>query len=125
MKKLSLLVLLCGTIPLVNCQRSPKSNTTPKPDEGSFVQNTYRNDFFGFSYALPREWHKSSVVPAALPPGAYYLFIGDRNTGHSLANRVMVIADPKGKSGPGVSTQDYLSAFIRAQIRNANAEVIR
>src|SRR5437773_8861715 len=36
----------------------------------------------------------------------------------------MVIADPKSESGPGVSTQEYLSAFIRAQVRNANAEVI-
>jgi hypothetical protein len=125
MKRLSLLVLLCVTTPLVNCQQSTKSSTTPKPDDGSFVQNTYRNDFFGLSYALPRDWRKSSVVRTALPPGAYYLFIGDRNTGHSLLNRVMVIADPKSESGPGVSTQEYLSAFIRAQVRSANAEVIR
>jgi hypothetical protein len=40
-------------------------------------------------------------------------------------NRVMVIADPKSESGPEVSTQEYLSAFIRAQVRSANAEVIR
>jgi hypothetical protein len=126
MKRLSLLVgLLTAATSLVNCQQPTKSSATPKPDEGSFVQNTYRNDFFRFSYTLPREWHKSSVVPAALPPGAYYLFIGDRNTGHSLLNRVMVIADPKSESGPGVSALEYLSAFIRAQVRNANAEVIR
>ena len=126
MKRLSLLVvLLCAETSLVNCQQPTKSSTTPKPDEGSFVQNTYRNDFFGFSYALPREWRKGSVVPAALPPGAYYLFIGDRNTGHSLLNRVMVVADPESKNQPGVSTQEYLSAYIRAQVRNANAEVIR
>jgi hypothetical protein len=126
MNRLSLLVvLLCAATPLVNCQQSTKSSTTPKPDDGSFVQNTYRNDFFGFSYVLPREWHKSRVVPTALPPGAYYLFIGDRDTGHSLLNRVMVVADPESKNRPGIPTQEYLSAFIRAQARNANAEVIR
>jgi len=125
MKKLSLLVLLCATTSLVNCQQSTKSSTTPKPNDGSFVQNTYRNDFFGFSYALPGEWHKSSVAPAALPSGAYYLFIGDRDTGHSLLNRVMVVADPESENRPGLSTQEYLSAYIRAQVRNANAEVIR
>jgi hypothetical protein len=126
MKRLSLLVvLLCAATSLLNCQQPTKSSTTPKPDDGSFVQNTYRNDFFGFSYALPREWHKSSAVPAALPPGAYYLFIGDRSTGQPLLNRVIVIADPKSESGPGVSTQEYLSAFIRAQVRSTNAEVIR
>jgi hypothetical protein len=109
----------------LNCQQSTKSNTTPKPDDGSFVQNTYRNDFFGFSYTLPGEWHKSRVAPAALPSGAYYLFIGDRDTGHSLLNRVMVVADPESENQPGVSTQEYLSAYIRAQVRNATAEVIR
>ncbi len=125
MKKLSLLVLLCATTHLVNCQQSTKSGTTPKPNEGSFVHNTYRNDFFGFSYALPGEWHKSSVAPAALPSGAYYLFIGDRDTGYSRLNRVMVVADPESENQPGVSTKEYLSAYIRAQVRNANAEVIR
>ncbi len=125
MKELSLLVVLCATTPLVNCQQSTKSSTTPKLNDGSFVQNTYRNDFFGFSYALPGEWHKSSVAPAALPSGAYYLFIGDRDTGHSLLNRVMVVADPESENRPGLSTQEYLSAYIRTQVRNANAEVIR
>ncbi len=125
MKRLLLLVLLCAATSVVNCQQSTKSGTTPRPDNGTFVQNTYRNDFFGFSYPLPGEWHKSKVAPAALPPGAYYLFIGDRNTGHSLLNQVMVVADPESYNQPGVSTQEYLSAFIRAQVRNANAEVIR
>jgi hypothetical protein len=125
MKKFSLLVvLLCAATSLVNCRQSTKRSTTSKPDDGSFVQNTYRNDFFGFSYTLPGEWHKSKVAPAALPPGAYYLFIADRNTGHSLLNRVMVVADPESESGPGVSTQEYLSAYVRAQVRKANAGVI-
>ena len=124
-KKLSLFVLLCAATSLANCQQSTRSGATPKPDDGSFVRNTYRNDFFGFSYVLPGEWHKSRVAPAALPPGAYYLFIGDRDTGHSLLNRVMVVADPESKNRPGISTQEYLSAFIRAQVTNANAEVIR
>jgi hypothetical protein len=126
MKKLSLLVLLYAAASLVSCQQSTKSRTTPKPKDGSFVNNTYRNDFFGFSYTLPGEWHKSRVAPAALPSGAYYLFIGDRNTGHSLLNRVTVVADPESGTpfGASISTQEYLSAYVRAQIINANAEVI-
>jgi hypothetical protein len=125
MSRLWLLVLLCATTPLVSCQQSTKSSSTPKPDDGSFVQNTYKNYFFGFSYPLPGEWHKSRVAPSPLPSGAYYLFIGDRNTGHSLLNRVMVVADPEGNNRAGLSGRDYLSAFIRAQVRQANAEVIR
>jgi hypothetical protein len=65
-------------------------------------------------------WHQPLFLS-----GAYYLFIGDRDTGHSLLNRVMVVADPESENQPGFSTQEYLSAYIRAQVRNANAEVTR
>src|SRR5215472_3495846 len=124
MNRLLLLLLFCAATPLANCQQATKSSTTPKPDDGSFVRNTYRNDFFGFSYSLPGEWHKSSIVPAtALPSGAYYLFIGDRDTAHSILNRVQVVAAPQERETP--STQEYLSAFIRAQVSYFNAEVIR
>lgn len=118
-------VLLCAALPLVSCQQSTKSNATPMPYDGSFVRNTYRNDFFGFTYQLSGDWHKSRVKPSALPSGAYYLFIGDRDTGESLMNRVMVVADPESENQPGVSTQEYLAAYIRAQVKNFNAEVIR
>jgi hypothetical protein len=125
MKRLSLLVLLCAATPLVSCQKSAKSNTTPKPDDGSFVQNTYRNDFFGFSYQLPREWHTSTSERSPLPSGAFYLFIGNRNTGHSLLNVVMVVADPESRNRSGLSAQEYLSALLRAQVRQSHTEVIR
>lgn len=124
MTKLAFFVL-CAATSLVSCQQSTKSTTTPKPDSGNFAQNTYRNDFFSFSYQLPGGWRKSSVSPSPLPSGAYYLFIGDRDTGHSLLNRVMVIADPASNNRAGLSTQEYLSAFIRAQVRQAHAEVTR
>jgi hypothetical protein len=125
MKTLSLFVLLVAATLLINCQQATKSSTTPKPDDGSFVQNAYRNDFFGLSYAMPREWYKSRVAPAALPSGAYYLLIADRNTGEVILNRVMVVADPQSENQPGISTQQYLLAYVRAQVRNFNAEVIR
>jgi len=102
----------------------PNAHPTNSP-EGSFVESTYRNDFFGFSYTLPAEWHKSSLTPATLPSGAYYLFIGDHDTGQPILNRVTVVADPKSENQPGASTQEYLTAYIRAQVRNANAEVVR
>ncbi|MBZ5547337.1 MAG: hypothetical protein LAO22_05115 [Acidobacteriia bacterium] len=125
MKTLSVFVLLCAVTPLVSCQEPTKKSTTLKPDSGNFAQNTYRNDFFGFSYSLPREWNKSRVSPSPLPSGAYYLFIGDRDTGHSLLNRVTVVADPESSNRAGLSAQEYLSAFIRAQVRQAHAEVTR
>jgi hypothetical protein len=37
----------------------------------------------------------------------------------------MVVADRESENQSGVSTQEYSSAYIRAQVRNANAEVIR
>jgi hypothetical protein len=50
-------VLLCAAAPLVSCKKADQS-TPGKPESGGFVQNTYRNDFFGFSYLLPKEWHR-------------------------------------------------------------------
>lgn len=119
MRTLSLFVLLCAVTPLASCQSTPL-----KPDSGNFVQNTYRNEFFGFSYWLPEQWHKSRVSPSPLPSGAYYLFIGDRSTGHSLLNRITVVADPEVGSRPH-SAEEYLSAFVRAEVRQVHAEVTR
>ena len=116
---------LLGPPATVSINGKPSSAHPTISLEGSFAKNTYKNDFFGFSYTLPGEWHKSSVTPGALPSGAYYLFIGDKDTGQPLLNRVTVIADPKSENQPGASTQEYLSAYIRAQVRNANAEVVR
>src|SRR5438270_10198621 len=100
MKALCLFALLCATTLIVSCQQSGYSSTnTSKPDSGNFSHNTYRNDFFGFSYVLPSEWHKSRVSPSPLPGGAYYLLIADRYTENPLLSRVMVVADPEGKSG--------------------------
>lgn len=42
----------------------------------------------------------------------------------SLLNRVTVVADPESDSRPH-SAQEYLSAFIRAQIKQTHAEVTR
>jgi hypothetical protein len=127
MERLSLLVLLCAAAPLASCQESTKSTAPPKPDSGSFVQNTYRSDFFGFSYPLPGEWNKSRMAGDLLPSGAYYLFIGARHTGHSLMNRVSVVvaADAESNYPSGLSAQEYLSALIRAQVTQSNAKVIR
>jgi hypothetical protein len=124
-KLLLLVVLLCASTILVDCQQANTNATASKPDEGSFVQNTYKNNFFGFSYTLPEEWHESSVRPTSLPPGTYYLFICDRDTGRSLLNRIMIVADPEGHNRPGTSTQEYLSAYIRAQAKYFGAEVTR
>jgi hypothetical protein len=40
-------------------------------------------------------------------------------------NRVTVVADPESSNRAGLSGQEYLSAFIRAEVRQARAEVIR
>jgi hypothetical protein len=125
MNKISLFVLLCAATTLAGCQQSTKGTATLKPDSGNFAQNMYRNEFFGFSYTLPKEWHKSSVSPSPLPSGAYYLFVGDRDAGHALLNRITIVADPESAIDHRVSTPDYLSVLIRAEVRQFHAEVTR
>ena len=118
MKTLSLLVLLCAVTPLVSCEKSTQKATVLKPDSGNFTENTYRNDYFGFSYPLPKEWHKRRDSPFPLPSGAYYLFTGGRGSDHSPQKRVTVVADPD--SHPR-SAEEYLSALIA----QTHAEVTR
>jgi hypothetical protein len=77
------------------------------------------------SYKLPSEWHKSGVAPAPLPSGAYYLFIGDRYTKNPKLSRVIVVADPENANRPGLSTEEYLSAYVRGQVQSSHAEVMR
>lgn len=125
MKSSLVLVLLCLATTNGSCQQSSKRGVTLKPDSGNFAQGTYRNDFFGFSYKLPKEWVKSGVSPSPLPPGAYYLFIGDLDTGQSLVDRISLVADPTSSNRPGLSTKEYLSAFIRAEVSQVHAEVTR
>jgi hypothetical protein len=110
MKTLALLLLLCALTPLISCQKSTKKGTPLKPDSGNLTLNTYRNDFFGFSYPVPGEWHQRRNSPYPLPSGAYYLFTGSRNE-HSPLNRVTIVADPESDNRPR-SAQEYLSALI-------------
>ena len=125
MKRVSLLALLCVATSVVSCQHSAKNTGPLGPDSGTFSHSTYRNDFFGFSYSLSREWHRSRVSPAPLPGGGYYLFIADRNTGELFLNRVIVIADPESRYQARLSPQRYLSDFIRAEVEDSHGEIIR
>jgi len=118
MRKLSFFVFLCAATTLVSCQQSAKGSATLKPESGNFAQNTYRNDFFGFSYPLPEKWHKSRVSPSSLPSGAYWLFIADRDTGRSLMNRVMVMADAESNYRLGLSAHEYSPQLSERKLRN-------
>src|SRR5215467_4697200 len=122
MMRLALVVLLCAAAPLVSCKKANRIGTPGNLDSGVFVQNTYKSDFFGFSYLLPKEWHRSRVTPNALPRGAYYLFIGDRYTDHPLLTRVMIVADPE-SNNPGLSGKEYLSAVVRGEVTQSKAEI--
>jgi hypothetical protein len=110
MKTLTLLVLLCSLTPLISCQKSTKKGTPLEPDSGNFTQNIYGNDFFGFSYPVPVEWHQRRNSPYPLPSGAYYLFTGSRNE-HSPLNRVTIVADPE-RDNRSRSAQEYLTLLI-------------
>jgi len=125
MQRVSLFVLLAILTPILSCQQSTKGSTTPKPDNGSFLENTYRNDFFGFSYQLPKDWHKRKMTPTPLPSGAYYLLIANRDTGHSLLNSLMIVADPESRYPAGLSEKEYLSGLIRAVVSQPHAEVVK
>lgn len=101
-----------------------KTAAPPKPASGSFDQNTYTNEFFGFSYPLTEEWTESSVARdnANAPNGTYFLFMGDRHIGRRFMNRVVITADDA--SHYTMSLQEYVSKFAHAQVRHGN-ELLR
>lgn len=119
-----LLAVLCAATGLIGCKKSSKSTGPLQPDSGNFAENTYRSEFFRFSYPLPPEWHESNVPRTGLPPGAYYLFIGDWDT-HPLKTRVIVMADAGSNYRSALSAQEYISARFRAQVKHGSGEVIR
>lgn len=52
-------------------QQPPAMQDEKRPDTGSLAQGQYKNDFFGFSYTVPRNFK-----PAVLPPAVSKTFDG-------------------------------------------------
>ena len=52
---------------------SASDSSTPLPEDGSVVDAVYRNQYFGFSYALPADWYQKFQGPPPSDSGFYTL----------------------------------------------------
>jgi hypothetical protein len=98
-------ILVKGAVP------SASDTSTPLPENGKISENIYANQYFGFSYALPANWHEKFTGP---PPS---------DSGYYVLSQIEPIKGVKG-AGKGtilVSAQDLF--FARTQVNSAREMV--
>jgi hypothetical protein len=116
---------------LAGAQSSGAAVSTPGPENGTIVTNTYANEFLGFWFPLPDGWQVNHESVGAeregqakrLPGGGLELLIIDRRTARPARNRIVISAVDA--SGYSSATQAFVSDFVRAPIAKTGGEVLR
>lgn len=112
-----------------------RSNTTTSgvlnPENGTIINNLYRNEILGFSYPMPEGWyvslddnHGSQVTGKYLQGGGLLLLMADQHTGGPFRNRLLIIADSATKYH-GLSVEAYVDKVVRAQTNKLGMQLIR
>jgi hypothetical protein len=65
--------LPAGVILVKGAWSSASDSVTPLPEGGRVVNNVYRNDYFGITYGLPRDWTEKYSGPPPSDSGYYVL----------------------------------------------------
>jgi TonB family protein len=116
---------------LAVAQSSEAAVSTPGPENGTVVGNTYANEFLGFWFPIPDGWlvnRESAGVEREgqakrLPGGGLELIVIDRRTAKPARNRIVISAVDA--SGYSSATQAFVSDFVRAPIDKTGGEVLR
>jgi len=116
---------------LAGAQSSGAAVSTPGPENGTIVSNTYANEFLGFWFPIPDGWQVNRASVGAeregqakrLPGGGLELLIVDRRTARPARNRIVISAvDATGYSS---AIEAFVSDFVRAPINETGGEVLR
>jgi TonB family protein len=116
---------------LGGAQSSVSPVSTPGPENGTLVSNTYANEFLGFWFPIPDGWqvNRESVgteregQAKRLPGGGLELLVLDRRTANPARNRIVISAVDA--SGYSSATKAFVSDFVRAPIDKTGGEVLR
>jgi TonB family protein len=116
---------------LAGAQSSEAAVSTPGPENGTVVGNTYANEFLGFWFPIPDGWLVNRERAGAeregqakrLPGGGLELLVVDRHTTKPARNRIVISAVDA--SGHSSATQAFVSDFVRAPIDKTGGEVLR
>ena len=116
---------------LAGAQNAGTAINKPGPESGTIFNNTYTNEFLGFSFPIPDGWQVNRDGVAAgregeakqLPGGGLELLVVDRETGKPFRNRILVLA----LDADGLSTtiQSFVSQIVRGQINDTGGEIVR
>jgi Gram-negative bacterial TonB protein C-terminal len=94
-----------GVILVKGAWSSSSDSSTPTPESGSVAHGVYKNNYFGFTYTLPKNWTEEYNGP---PPS---------DTGRYVLAQIQP-ANPSGTSSPGhilVTAQDMFFSLLPAQ----------
>jgi TonB family protein len=116
---------------LAGAQNASTAVNKPGSEDGTIVNNTYANEYLGFSYPIPEGWQVSNdtvgnngqVKAVRFSGGGLVLLVIDQHTGAPLFNRIVLSAlDARSLS---VDTQGFVSKFVRAQLGREGMELVR
>lgn len=103
----------------------------PAPEDGAIVSNTYANESLGFWFPIPEGWevnHEDLGVgreggTKRTPGGGRELLLIDQHVGRPFRNRIVVTA--LDATGMAVTTQEYVSKFVKVQVNRDGRELVR
>lgn len=116
---------------LAGAQNAGTAVNRPGPEHGTIVNDTYTNEFLGFSFPIPAGWQVNrdgvgtgrEVEAKRLPGGGLELLIVDRQTGKPSRDRILVVA--LDASGSSTTAGQFASQMVRGPINDTGGEVLR
>jgi hypothetical protein len=97
---------------------SISGDNMPVPEDGLLADGTYRSDYFGFSYGLPRGWEQTFAGPPPSNTGHYFLaeFVHmDPQTGSSEGS-ILITASDQFFASPELDSPGHMIDVMRARL---------
>jgi TonB family protein len=126
-------IVLCGLLfdSLARAQRPDGTSSTPEPEHGIIVSNTYANEFLGFWFPIPDGWQVNRESAGAgregeakrITGGGLELLVIDRGDRKHGGSRIVISA--MDATGYSAGTPAFASSFVRGPIGATGGEVLR
>jgi len=101
-----------GVILVKGAWSSASDSVTPVPEDGSVTNNVFRDQYFGMTYALPRDWTEKYKGPPPSDSGRYVLAQitpGDSFKGPARASILITAQDMFFTPLPATNAQELIN----------------
>jgi hypothetical protein len=97
---------------------SISGDNMPVPEAGLLAGGTYRSDYFGFSYGLPRGWEQTFAGPPPSNTGHYVLaeFVHMDSQTESSEGSILITASDQFFASPELDSPGHLIDAMRARL---------